>query len=152
MKVLIFGHKNCVDGCCAAILAKLAFDYVNYDRLEYLESTGTQYIDTGVYLTGKSRVIVDTKLDLVSSSSGNHIFGTEDYANSKWFSFYASDTKFGAYYYNVANVNLSDITFRFYSNIRIFIHIFDLCFVHCAVLRLFSSSDFVCFAQSFCFM
>ena len=37
MKILVFGHKNCVDGCGAAILAKLAFDYVNYELCDPYE-------------------------------------------------------------------------------------------------------------------
>ena len=39
-----------------------------YRRLEYIQSTGTQYIDTGVPLTSNSRVVMDCELTTVSGT------------------------------------------------------------------------------------
>ena len=45
-----------------------------YEAVEYLESTGTQYIDTGV--VGSNLINVDTLVTLKSSSSAYFIFGS----------------------------------------------------------------------------
>lgn len=39
-----------------------------YKRLEYIQSTGTQYIDTGIPLTNNSRVVMDCELTTVSGT------------------------------------------------------------------------------------
>jgi len=39
-----------------------------YKRLEYIQSTGTQYIDTGIPLTSNSRVVMDCELTTVSGT------------------------------------------------------------------------------------
>lgn len=47
-----------------------------YQKVEYIESTGTQYIDTGVYLTGDSRVKI--KFQLTNTTyKGERIFGSQ---------------------------------------------------------------------------
>lgn len=39
-----------------------------YKRLEYIQSTGTQYIDTGTPLTSNSRIVMDCELTTVSGT------------------------------------------------------------------------------------
>lgn len=39
-----------------------------YKRLEYIQSTGTQYIDTGIPLTSNSRIVMDCELTTVSGT------------------------------------------------------------------------------------
>ncbi|MBO7713895.1 MAG: hypothetical protein J6S85_10025 [Methanobrevibacter sp.] len=47
-----------------------------YQEVEYIESTGTQYIDTGIYLTGDSRVKI--KFQLTNTTyKGERIFGSQ---------------------------------------------------------------------------
>lgn len=60
-----------------------------YKRLEYIQSTGTQYIDTGVYLTGDSRVKI--KGQLLDFSRGNRMFGVDKI--NEYFRFGSSSQK-----------------------------------------------------------
>jgi len=46
-----------------------------YTRLEYLESSGTQYIDTGYYPTANTRVIADV---YVPSNQSTYIYGARN--------------------------------------------------------------------------
>lgn len=64
-----------------------------YTQLEYIESTGTQYIDTGVKAVQKSKVLMDFMF-----FSGTALFGTYDsnksfafqYSNGKWYGYYGN--------------------------------------------------------------
>lgn len=53
-----------------------------YTQLEYIESTGTQYIDTGYVPTATTRIEVDLSFtsDTYAGSGGNTFFGTSNYA------------------------------------------------------------------------
>ena len=47
-----------------------------YTRLEYIESTGTQYIDTGVIGSSNVRTVVDFKVDSLGSGT-TFVFGSQ---------------------------------------------------------------------------
>lgn len=47
-----------------------------YTRVEYLESTGTQYIDTGVNLSNNSNVEINAKLVSTQRSKTYYLFGS----------------------------------------------------------------------------
>lgn len=47
-----------------------------YTRVEYLESTGTQYIDTGVNLSNNSNVEINAKLAATQRSKSYYLFGS----------------------------------------------------------------------------
>ena len=69
-----------------------------YQEVEYIESTGTQYIDTGVYLTGNSRVKI--KGQKLNTSRGNRLFGVDKV--NEYFRFGSSgQDKYLPGYYNV---------------------------------------------------
>ena len=51
-----------------------------YQKLEYIESTGTQYIDTMVYLNANSKISVNATPTQISTD--NYLFGTSD--GSTW--------------------------------------------------------------------
>ena len=61
MKVLVFGHKDCIDGMGGVILAKLAFDYVNYELCdpEELPKLLQDYLDDNSIYTFDKIFIVD---------------------------------------------------------------------------------------------
>ena len=46
-----------------------------YTELQYIESTGTQYIDTGIYGNLNTEAEIDVHLNETTSSSTNRIFG-----------------------------------------------------------------------------
>lgn len=53
----------------------------NYQQVEYIESTGTQYIDTGYhFLSEQSEIIAD--LMITSNSGDQTLFGSEEYYGS----------------------------------------------------------------------
>lgn len=49
---------------------------VGYTQVEYLESTGTQYIDTGVNLSNNSNVEINAKLVATQISKSYYLFGS----------------------------------------------------------------------------
>lgn len=56
-----------------------------YTELEYIESTGTQYIDTGITITQNIGVYLDFVLNnAISSSNVGSFFGGRDSTNSCW--------------------------------------------------------------------
>ena len=57
----------------------------NYTLIEYIETTGTQFIDTGVVPSHNSRVICDFKA--TDKGSENHIFGSRNNSTSRVFAF-----------------------------------------------------------------
>ena len=54
----------------------MAFDYTNYYQLEYIESTGTQYIKTGFTDNNKTRFYVDCAYTANTDGSGHGAFST----------------------------------------------------------------------------
>ena len=51
-----------------------------YQQVEYIESDGNQYIDTGIYLTNEDEI----KVEYMSTSANNYVvFGARNSANSK---------------------------------------------------------------------
>ena len=54
-----------------------------YTRLEYIESTGTQYVDTR-YVPTSENLKVDTLFSLTSVQSWKSLFGSENGANGPW--------------------------------------------------------------------
>lgn len=81
-----------------------------YTELEYIESTGTQYIDTGFKPAGNTRVLID--IDILSTTpSVAGIFGARDASNTSLNSFVLwkiSQTAFRSDY-NTVSTNL-DVT------------------------------------------
>lgn len=69
-----------------------------YTKLEYIESTGTQYVDTGVKMTNRSTV--DLKLMLTSASYTGLVFGSRTSATAKNFVWAQVDTKLQVDYRN----------------------------------------------------
>lgn len=72
-----------------------------YQQVAYIQSTGTQYIDTGYYFTTeKTRII--TNLEVTSNPSSQTLFGSEEWYNSahnRYFSniLHGSNGRFNAY-------------------------------------------------------
>ena len=70
---------------------------VKYTPLEYIQSTGTQYIDTGYKANNNTRIIMDFEYN-----SGDVVFGAYDtngangfgcqYVNSKWYQYYGTSS------------------------------------------------------------
>ena len=67
-----------------------------YKRLEYIQSSGTQYIDTGFNLKSDSKVVLNCNISYSSGSSWDMIFGAYD--SSAWFSWWANGGYINAYY------------------------------------------------------
>ena len=72
-----------------ALTNEILAPYKPYKQLEYIQSTGTQWIDTGVY--GKTTTGIDMKFRQLSSTSYSGIFGgrTSYYANG--FTYFNTD-------------------------------------------------------------
>lgn len=75
----------------------MAFDYENYYRLEYLESSGTQYIIIDYKpgsTTNLSCTFIPSSYAVVGTTTQNRIFGSDDTAwNDKAFELYSWDGK-----------------------------------------------------------
>ena len=65
-----------------------------YKRLEYIQSTGTQYIDTGIVPKNNTRV--DADCDITYGTGWIMILGSYD--PNKYFSWWANEAKIYAYY------------------------------------------------------
>lgn len=73
-----------------------------YTELEYIESTGTQYIDTGFKPTGKSRVICD----FLPLSTGMWIYGARHTATDNTFMTVAMSDNYRSDYNNDYSLNI----------------------------------------------
>lgn len=76
-----------------------------YTALEYLESSGTQYVDTGVYLSNLHNVTVRAQ-QVASSAASMAIFGSQDDGNATSFalSLYGSGQGyFGWFFYKTVS-------------------------------------------------
>lgn len=82
----------------------------NYIELEYIESTGSQYIDTGVKVTGKTTIDMDFVNIPTNSSIWKMLLGSrEDNLN---FTMCINDNnEFGGDYKTQSNLNLTNKTF-----------------------------------------
>ena len=67
-----------------------------YTRLEYIESNGSQYIDTGFKPNNNTRVIVDVQM--TSSSSSQFVFGTRTASYNNNFNFLIDSLSFRSDY------------------------------------------------------
>lgn len=63
-----------------------------YKRLEYIQSTGTQYIDTGFKPNQNTRVLCE----FLTKSSSTSLFGSQEAWGSKSYSFGSNTASFGA--------------------------------------------------------
>ena len=81
-----------------------------YKQVNYILSSGTQYIDTGYLVKGDLKIVTD--IEYVSSPSGNQaIFGGRNSYNSKNHALYlVSSTKFKNDYNNLASNALPNIS------------------------------------------
>ena len=77
----------------------------NYTRLEYLESTGTQYINTKYITNSKTKMYVDFKItDLVSIR--NWVAGSNDHNNNARFAFGVNISGTSStWQYNICNIS-----------------------------------------------
>ena len=80
----------------AGPIIAIAADKSEITKLEYIQSTGTQYIDTGFNLKNDSKVVLDCDISYSSGSNWDMIFGTYD--SSAWFSWWANGGYINAYY------------------------------------------------------
>lgn len=60
-----------------------------YRRVEYLESTGTQYIDTGVYGTEHHGAELKYQITTKSGSSFARVFGCRQVSTSRGFAYFS---------------------------------------------------------------
>lgn len=80
-----------------------------YTELEYIESTGTQYIDTGFKPTGNSRVVCDIQL----SKTGVWLYGARHTATDRTFMTVAMTDNYRSDYNNSYSLNIPyDMTDR----------------------------------------
>lgn len=79
-----------------------------YTALEYLESSGTQYIDTGVYLSNLHNVAL-TMQQVQSSASSGSVFGSQDEGGATsyaWSIYGASVNYFGWFFYKALSTSV----------------------------------------------
>ena len=78
-----------------------------YQQLEYIESTGTQYVDTGVVPNHNTAVMLD--IDIVNADNWGPIFGSRDANVTNEFCMFAHNptSVYQDGYGNVAHVNIS---------------------------------------------
>lgn len=71
-----------------------------YTHIEYIESTGTQYINTGFVPNQDSRVVLDAQIMKAANASDTHCyFGCRDATNKKFFEIYnTSSVNFDIYF------------------------------------------------------
>ena len=82
-----------------------------YTQLEYIESTGTQYIDTRFYPNQDTRIIIDAQA-LSMSPEYFCIFGTRGSTNSKRYEFLKSGQSFYSPYNTSAGSTMAGTTVR----------------------------------------
>ena len=85
-----------------------AFDYENYDRLDYLQSTGTQYIDTDIKAQGSLRIDADFKFNELGDGA---LFGgrNTNYTNYFIFASDPSNNLISSYNQEINNVGSTDL-------------------------------------------
>lgn len=73
-----------------------------YTELEYIESSGTQYIDTGFHPTQSTRIIMDVQMTTLNPDGHEWFFGARRTGSAAAFGFFwnYSAQKFGATYGN----------------------------------------------------
>lgn len=71
-----------------------------YTRVEWIESTGSQYIDTGVYANQDTRVVINAILTGAADSGGTAIFGSRTGAGNREMSVFYMPTQM---FYGFAN-------------------------------------------------
>lgn len=79
-----------------------------YVELEYLESSGTQYIDTGVYLSNLHNVSLTMQQTQNEAVSGA-VFGSQDESNATnyaWSIYGESGARFGWFFYKTLSQNV----------------------------------------------
>lgn len=85
--------------------AKNVYNSDLYERVEYIEGHGTEYIDTGILLNNKSRVVCDFSME--DYTSRQYIFGGRNVSTSYAFAFTAyTGTLCGVGYYSTYDVYL----------------------------------------------
>ena len=86
-------------------LAKKSYDSDPYEPVEYIESHGTEYIDTGILLNNNSRVVCDFSME--DYTSRQYIFGGRYTSSSNAFAFTAyTGTWCGVGYYSTYDAYL----------------------------------------------
>lgn len=78
--------------------------------VEYIQSSGTQYIDTGIYPTQNTRVVMDVQLTSATSTSNQWLFGGRTASENASFGFYHYKNYFGGCYGNEQNDGLSGLS------------------------------------------
>lgn len=73
-----------------------------YQQVEYIESTGTQYIDTG-YKVNMNTDTVEVEVDVTRENGSHFVFGNYSTNNYYGFNFYGEASSL-YFYYNVAQV------------------------------------------------
>ena len=76
---------------------------INYRRLSFVESTGTQYIDTGFKPNQDTRVVAQVRC--IVGTSANYIFGARYALSQQNYSFFASKNGQYAFIYNTKQVD-----------------------------------------------
>lgn len=76
---------------------------INYRRLSFVESTGTQYIDTGFKPNQDTRVVAQVRC--IVGTSANYIFGARYALSQQNYSFFASKNGHYAFIYNTKQVD-----------------------------------------------
>lgn len=90
-----------------------------YTQLEYIESTGTQYIDTGFIPNQDTRFVLTAELTAVSDSSQTAIFGSRNAnKNQFWLYWRYNNLQFAFRYGNSTTNNLA-------GNTALTAHVFD---------------------------
>jgi hypothetical protein len=86
-----------------------------YQQVEYIESTGTQFFDTGVKANNNTRMVVDFKNTTTSDSGLYMLFGARNYYNNSGFGI--SISSYGGYVY-WGNYDYANYEFRLNTKIR----------------------------------
>ena len=76
-----------------------------YEELEYIEATGTQYIETGFVPNQDTRIVAKIKVPV--SDSSNYVLGTRTSATSNTLTFAASQNGYYVFGYGTVSNNLS---------------------------------------------
>ena len=90
---IIAGSKTFLERPIISVLSDLP---EGYQRVKYLESTGGQYINTGIYYTNGTKLVVDFE-ETAFVGSYPKVFGTEAGSNNQTFKLdiRSTDSKFG---------------------------------------------------------
>lgn len=80
-----------------------------YAKLEYIESTGTQYIDTGFKPDQDTRVIVDTEFNGTTATSSKQLFGGREALTTNSFTLFSYNGKYESTYNTEDKVCYSEL-------------------------------------------